>query len=251
MNIFVSGDDQRLQAVREEVLRRGHQLTDETLCHVCLLPLPDSNEAARELAAVHGRDRLLLHGRLNASMRQTLIHQGWRLKDIQQEEDYVQQNALISAEGAVYAAMAHTDFALRNARCAVVGYGRIAKELTRLLLSLGAEVHVAARKKRARLFAWLRGARTFHTEDLLSAFDGVQIVFNTVPSPIITPEALSALSPETLLIELASPPYGFDMEAARKLQLNAILESGIPARYAPRTAAVLLADYLEAGEQHA
>ena len=169
MNIFVLGDDKRMQAVKEEALRRGHQLTEADCCHVGLLPLPDSNEHALQLAGINGRDRLLLHGRLSASLRQTLSDRGWQLKDIQADEDYIRQNALISAEGALYAAMAHTDFALRGAKCAVVGYGRIAKELTRLLLSFGAEVHVAARKKRARLAAWLRGARPFHTEDLITA----------------------------------------------------------------------------------
>ena len=85
---------------------------------------------------------------------------------------------------------------------------------------------------------------------MAEALHGAQVLFNTVPSQIITPDALHALSSGALIMELASPPYGFDLEAARALGFDAVLESGLPSRYAPRTAARLLMDHLEAGEQH-
>ncbi len=250
MNIFIPGDDARMLCVREEARLRGHTLSAAEDCDIALLPLPDSTAAAAALLALSGKGRLVLHGRLLPSQKKALMNRGWTLKNIQEDEDYIRKNALISAEGALHAAMSRVDFTLRGALCAVVGYGRIGRELTRLLLALGAQVHVVARREASRQQAMHDGARTYDIAEMPQAFSGIQMLFNTVPSHIITPEALRRLQPGALVMELSSPPYGFDMEAAKALKHNAVLESGIPSRYAPRTAARLLMEHLEAGESH-
>ena len=48
-----------------------------------------------------------------------------------------------------------------------------------------------------------------------------------------------------LLMDLASAPWGIDREAARSVGVNAVLESGLPGRYCPRSAAALLMEYME------
>ena len=247
MHIFIPGDDARMQLLKEEALARGHMLTDAAHCNAGVLPLPDSGSAVDAVLTEDGHGKLLLHGRLSTSQAETLLSRGWTLKNIQEDDAYIQKNALITAEGAIFAAMQQVDFTLRDAPCAVVGYGRIARELTRLLLAMGAQVQVAARRESARLQAALAGAQVCSTERMPEAFHGIQILFNTVPSQIITGQVLSALSPGALVIELASPPYGLDMELARSMGLRVLLESGVPGRYAPRTAAKLLMNHIEAG----
>lgn len=250
MHIFIPGTDARMQAVKDEALARGHTLAEAVDCDIALLPLPDSTGAAAALFALSGHKRRVLHGRLHPSQKKALQNRGWQLTNLQEDDAYIRKNALISAEGALHAAMSRVDFTLRGAHCAVVGYGRIGQELTRLLLALGAEVRVVARREESQQQAEKGGARAFGVDEMAEALRDVQLLFNTVPSQIITPAALLALAPKALIMELASPPYGFDLEAARALGFDAVLESGIPARYAPRTAARLLVDHLEAGEQH-
>lgn len=250
MNLFIPGDDARMLCAREEALLRRHSLTDAQACDVALLPLPDSSTMTAPLLMLAGRGRRVLHGRLHPSQIKALLNRGWQPYNIQEDEAYIRENALISAEGALYAAMTHINFTLRGARCAVVGYGRIGQELTRLLIAFGAQVHVIARREESRQQAQAAGAQTYGIDALPEALAGVQLLFNTVPSQIITPAALQQLSANALVMELASPPYGFDIAAARELGLNAVLESGIPSRYAPHTAAKLLIDHIEAGDQH-
>lgn len=250
MQIFVPGTDARMQALKAEALARGHTLTDAMHCESAMLPLPDSNAAAADLIVCEGKGRLLLHGRLQSQLQTALIERGWQLKNIQEDDSYIRQNALISAEGALYAAMQRLDCTVRGAKCAVIGYGRIGRELTRLLLALGARVHVAARREASRAQAQIDGSLAFDVNDLPLALDGVQVLFNTVPSQIIHRQALNMLANNALLVELASPPYGFDMHLAKEMGFDAVLESGIPTRYAPRSAARLLMDYMEAGELH-
>ena len=239
-----------MQALKEEALARGHTLTDAAYCDAGVLPLPDSGEAFIHLLPLSGGNRLILHGRLHGDQAGILSDRGWRLKNIQEDEDYIQKNALISAEGALFAAMQKTDMTLRDAKCAVVGYGRIGKELTRLLLSLNARVNVVARRESARLQAVWAGAHAYDIEHLPQALSGVQLLFNTVPSQVIDAQALGALSAKAVILDLASPPYGLDLNLAREMGFDATIESGIPSRYAPRSAARLLMTYLEAGDTH-
>ena len=250
MNIFIPGQDARMQAVREEALLRGHAPTAADDCDTALLSLPDSVSDVSQLLALSGKKRRVLHGRLHPSQLKALKNRGWLPENIQENDAYIRQNALISAEGALYAAMSRVPYTLRGAKCVVVGYGRIGRELTHLLLALGTQVHVVARREESRLQAEKDGANAFAVADLTFALRGMQMLFNTVPSPIISTAALQNLLPGALVMELASPPYGFDLAAARDLGFDAVLESGIPARYAPRTAARLLMDHLEAGETH-
>ena len=44
------------------------------------------------------------------------------------------------------------------------------------------------------------------------------------------------------LIELASPPYGFDAEAAARLGLALTVASGLPGKTAPESAAAAIRD---------
>ena len=250
MNIFIPGTDARMQAAKTEALARGHTLAEAMDCDIALLPLPDSSSAAAPLLSLAGQKRRVYHGRLHPSQKKALANRGWQLINLQEDDAYIRENALISAEGALHAAMTRVDFALRGALCAVVGYGRIGQELTRLLLALGARVRVIARREESRQLAEKDGAQAFDIARMAEALHGAQVLFNTVPSQIIAPDALHALSSGALIMELASPPYGFDLEAARALGFDAVLESGLPSRYAPRTAARLLMDHLEAGEQH-
>ena len=250
MNIFIPGDDARMLCARSEARLRGHTLTDAEACDIALLPLPDSSGMVAPLMTLAGRGRRVLHGRLQPSQKKALLNRGWKLYNIQEDEAYIRENALISAEGALHAAMARTDYTLRGAHCTVVGYGRIGQELTRLLLVLGAQVRVVARREEARQQAIANGAQAFDITQMADALCGAQILFNTAPSQIIPLEALQQLVAGALAMELASPPYGFSMDTARVLGLDAVLESSIPARYAPRTAAKLLLDHMEAGDHH-
>ena len=63
------------------------------------------------------------------------------------------------------------------------------------------------------------------------------VIFSTPPATVIDEAALRHVDANALLIDLASPPYGFDLDAARNLNLRAHREPGLPGRYCPLSAA--------------
>ena len=97
-------------------------------------------------------------------------------------------NAFPTCEGALQLAMEQTAFTLQNARCLVIGAGRIGMLLARKLYALDAQVAVSARCTRdfARIAA--AGLHALDTRRLAGHLAGFDLIFNTVPAPILTTE---------------------------------------------------------------
>ena len=109
-----------------------------------------------------------------------------------------------------------------------------------MLRALGANVTVAARRKNQRDAAG-DAVSIGEMDGQLREFD---IIVNTVPALVLTAQNLPLVKKDARIIDLASPPYGVDLTAAAHLELNAALESALPARYAPKAAARIVVDYL-------
>ena len=140
--------------------------------------------------------------------------EGWSrvsLRDYYQREELLIGNAVLTAEGAIGAAIAGHPGSINGARCLVTGFGRIGKALCLALRGLGAQVDCAARK------AW--------------DFTSIQALGC---SPV------SRQSPDCLLLELASLPGGIDLEAAGRLGLRVQQEPSLPGRMSPKSAGELI-----------
>ena len=72
---------------------------------------------------------------------------------------------------------------------------------------------------------------------MLSGFD---FIVNTVPARVLTEGMLCLIQPEALLLELASPPGGFDKSLAANIGLHPLTAPGLPGATAPESAARLL-----------
>ena len=165
-----------------------------------------------------------------------------RLIDLWADESLILENAQLTAEGAAASAMRAGTRCLRGMRCLVIGYGRIGRALTEIMVALNARVTVASRLPEHRSRASERGAASVETASVESALPGHKLIVNTAPSPVLDAAALSRADGDAMLIDLASPPYGIDLHAAWALGLRAWREPGLPGRYCPVSAAQALMD---------
>lgn len=159
------------------------------------------------------------------------------------DEDFQTQNAIPTAEGALQVAMENTDITINGSCCAVMGYGRIGKILASMLKNTGAKVTVYARNPKDLSMAKAFGFETEHINGIsdMGEFD---IIFNTVPTQIIGRTVLKGTKRDVLLIELASKPYGIDVESAEDMDRRLIIASGLPGTVAPKTAGKILCDVI-------
>lgn len=127
----------------------------------------------------------------------------------------------------------------------VVGYGRVGRALAARLRALGAEVTVCAPTADQRAAAAAGACRALPLDRLPDAAAGADFLFNTVPAPVIGADALGNLPDDALLMDLASPPGGFDRPAVEVRGIALRRSPGIPGRVVPLTAGLVLADVVE------
>ena len=150
-------------------------------------------------------------------------------------EEYQIANARLTAEGAI--ALLRPETGLSGAHVLLLGYGRIGRLLGRELQKAGALVTAAARSGKQRAWAEAVGIEALPLDALPGALDRFDIIIGTIPAPL-----LALVRKDALLLELASAPGGIDAAAAHERDLRYIRAPGLPAKYAPERAALILRD---------
>lgn len=178
-----------------------------------------------------------------SSLVEDVKQSGLYIRDYYQREDFLIPNALLTAEGAVNIALKEYGKSIFSSRCLVVGFGRIGKILANLLKNMGANITVSARNLKDISLAKISGFGTTNVSNLneKANFD---LIFNTVPAPVLDAVALGFLSSARIIIDLASAPGGTDKFVAKELGIKLISALGIPGKHFPEAAGEIIADVI-------
>jgi len=186
--------------------------------------------------------QVFIAGHVTANLWKAAKRHNVRLIDMLEREELLTLNAIPTAEGALKIAIEETDFTLHGSNILVIGYGRIGTVLCRMLAGIGANVTVVVNS--AKAFAQAKSA--FHTPVYFSEMNeflhNTDVVYNTVPSTVLDSTNMHFLKSNTLIIDLASPPYGVDVIAGRDLGLKILFSSSLPGKVAPATTAAYMLD---------
>ena len=273
MRYAVVGGDRRSVLLAEQLQREGHRVhsfalekaelpagipRDSTLqactygADCVLLPTPAerggllyaplglSAPPMDEVIASLWPGALVLGGGFAEATAELALREKLRLEDLLRRPDFLQANAAITAEGAIGVLLRESERTLLSSRCLVAGWGRIGKLLALRLAALGARVTVAARKRADRAEAEALGLRALDYGQLEGIAGELDFVINTVPARVLSDALLCCLPGDALLLELASPPGGFDPQRAQNIGLQALAAPGLPGRSAPASAAALI-----------
>ena len=204
MRFAITGTDARFLPLRKLLLADGHEITDPASADMVISPPwdPSARYARRE--------------------------------------EYQIAIARLNAEGAI--ALLRPETGLSGAHILLLGYGRIARLLARELQKAGALVTAAARSGEQRAWAEAEGIEALPLDALSGALDRFDVIIGTIPAPVLTEPLLALVRKDALLLELASAPGGIDAAAAHERGLRYIRAPGLPAKYAPERAAVILRD---------
>ena len=234
-----------MEYARELLAARGRpttEWTDPRATHL-VLPWPALEAPGRILGGptvnevlLYADGKTVLAGNLGIQ-GEYLFGKAAEILDYAKDETLLAENAEITAEGALSLAMEHLPAALSGCPVLVLGWGRIGQLLALKLHALGARVTAAARKERDQGLIGALGLRPDDPGTYSHGLSGYRVVFNTVPAPVLSPEQAARLSPGCLYLELASQP-GMDPGVLKPEQY--ILGRGLPGKYAPETAGILL-----------
>ncbi len=160
--------------------------------------------------------------------------------DYLKSESLLVLNAVPTAEGALMIAFSRSDKTMFKSRCAITGYGKVAKRLAMLLKSVGAVVVVAARSTKDRANAFADGVEVVELSALKTITNSFDFLFNTIPNVVIDKAVLDSLNKDCEIIDISSFPGGVDFEYAKHLGINATLDLALPGKVAPKSAAQYL-----------
>ncbi|NLG53791.1 MAG: dipicolinate synthase subunit DpsA [Clostridiales bacterium] len=205
-------------------------------------PLSLNSYSVNEIFNLFHIGQTVIAGKVGNSLFERAGHNGILLFDYLEREEFTVANSVACAEGAIQLAMEELPITLHNANCLVIGFGHIGKLLSHYLAGLGANVTASARKYGD--LAWIRAygynpANTGSLSGMLGSFD---VIFNTVPSRILTAELLEEVRENCLVIDLASKPGGIDFNAAKRLGVKVIWALSLPGKVAPVTAGIAMRD---------
>jgi dipicolinate synthase subunit A len=173
-------------------------------------------------------------GRATPELRGAVKEAGVALHEYDADRELMLLRAPAIVEGAIKLAIEHTDVTIHDANVAVVGYGTIGSLLARRLRDLGGRLHVAARNPVQRAAAHADGARPHPLEELPDLAPSLEMVFSTVPAPVVGREVLERLPRGSLVLDIAPPPDHADLDLARELGHRAVWARGL-GRRAPVT----------------
>lgn len=227
---------------------------------VVILPLPASPDSKHlnmpligeeehaprlcEIVDALASNVFLAGGRFTPAVKGLIAARGIKCFDYFESEELQQKNALPTAEGAVSILMREIPQTVSGLPVAITGFGRVSRALTALLLAMGAEVTVAARKTADLKSAAALGCHTvplIDGEPPLALRVGYAVIFNTVPYRLFDEATLAGMDRSTLIIDLASAPGGVNGAVAAAAGVRVIWALSLPGKYAPVTAGTLIA----------
>lgn len=276
IKVAMLGGDAREVILLEELLRQGAEIKVAGLgelprqdgCTICeepadavegadviILPVPGIKGEgliyaprvqrplylSEEVAAAIPPGTPVLVGVARSFLKEKAAIGGWQLVETAEMDEMAILNSIPTAEGAIMLAMQELPITLHGCEALVLGLGRTGFTLARMLDGIGVRVTVIDRGAPDRARAYVEGWRAFPFSEMAAVVASVDVIFNTVPAPILTREILAHTKPEVLIIDLASEPGGTDFSAASDLKRRAILAPGLPGKVAPRTAGKILA----------
>jgi dipicolinate synthase subunit A len=166
------------------------------------------------------------------------------LVELFERDDVAIYNSIPTAEGAVMMAMQNTDITIHGSSCIILGLGRTGLTLARTLHGLGAKIKAGVRREDSFARAFEMGFEPFYMPDLARESGNVDLIFNTIPTMIVTAQVIAQLPLRACIIDLASKPGGTDFRFAEKRGIKAFLAPGLPGIVAPKTAGRIIADSL-------
>lgn len=164
--------------------------------------------------------------------------------DYMEEKSIAIFNSIATAEGTIAEILQTYLQNLHGTNIMILGYGTCAKTLAVKLRGLAAEVCIAARSEYALMEAYANGYKMIKLEKISEVLKEYPLIVNTIPARVITRKELESVDTEAEIYEIASFPYGVDIDTAKELGIKVRVCPALPAKYAPVSSAEILKQYI-------
>lgn len=223
----------------EKLLKNEETLFQE----ITVLPIPatrdkiyisDSNILIEELFKSKSKSSLIFCG--NKYSLPSEIIKNYNIHDYSENEMFLLKNAELTAYGTINILCDKLKKPFNDSKILISGFGRVGKNLAKLLQGLDAKVFILGHKDEDSF--WINKFGFSEIRDTKCLNHEFDFIINTVPNLIFSEKKLENAFCKNF-IELASVP-GIDKKVCEKLNINYILALGIPGKFYPMNAAKII-----------
>ena len=159
----------------------------------------------------------LILGAADHRLRAAAQVAGVSIREYEKDRELMLRRGPTIVEGALGKIIELTEITIHGSTVGVVGHGTLGSLLTRTLVLMGARVLVAARNPVQRVAAEVTGASAVPLDQLPGHAHRLNMLLSTVPVQVVGDDVLEALPAGSLVMDLAAPPGGVDLERAAEL----------------------------------
>ena len=189
MKIITFGKGERLKRAAE-ILGKASALSKYS--ELVILPIPTTKDgvhltgcdtALEDIAATVGDGAFVLGYGIPKDLVERLEDAGAVVCDALGDEVFLEENATLTAFGTVGIMLTSAKKSPAELNVGIIGYGRIGRQLLRILLFLGASVRVYTRKNSTRLDLSRLGIDASLSSD--GDYGGLDYLINTAPERVL------------------------------------------------------------------
>ena len=177
------------------------------------------------------KNKAVFVGNINNKLKEDWESKNIKVIDIMQKEEFVVLNVIPTVEATIEIIMKNNQNKIINGmECLIMGFGRIGKVLAHKLQGLVENCTCLVTNEVEKAWTIAYGYKNVdlnYIKNKPSNLSKYDIIINTIPQ-ILLKEELRNVNKETLLIDLASKPYGIDRDIAKRENLNFIEALGLP-----------------------
>lgn len=265
-NIIILGGDKRFEWVKTQLSDKGFSVCEcksetELLSHTengktVVLPLPVSRDGVninmncerkpislKTLVSCLEKGDTVIGGIVSPQLKAELIKKGVAVFDYYDGE-MINENAVLTAK-ALLNVFSENDIDFHNMRSLITGFGRTARATADLFFAENCDFSICARSEQAEKEAKNKDYNFFYLDALPDKIKDYRLVINTVPALILNEKVLSEADKSTVIVDIASAPFGADENTAKAFSIKLIRALSLPGKYCPRQAGALIADRIE------
>lgn len=242
--------DERQRFLQDILLQKGYHAVaaelaseQELACNevlsckkIILLPVPVSEVMLKKMIPFFSKKHIILGGNLPKNFVSYCNEHEIACLDYMKIPEIAIENAVATAEGAIFHAIQISKYTLHQSKCLVIGFGKCGEILADRLYGFKADVTVSTRDGRHKSKARSYG---YDVPEVIP-YETFAFLFNTAPAKVITPSVIDRLSPDTIIIDIASHPGGVDYNYCIKKDIEARHCPGLPGKLSPKTSAEII-----------
>ena len=173
-------------------------------------------------------------GLANDKLKELCEYKNIKLYEILKDEDFIIENAHLTAMGIINY-LSKGEKIINDYKIVVTGFGYVGFMLCKLLEANKVDFSVYTINPIEQKFLKMLGYK-------ITNFKDFSIIINTIPHNI---DIDYNMLKNKRIVDVASYPYGFDIEKINNMNVRYEIISAIPAKFCPNLAAHILKKYIE------